>query len=297
VNLCPAAKQGNIDPNAVAIVISRQIRPFIDVSQGVADHLNDLPGLSTDIYYLDRIQETAGEEAAKKLREGAYAVFVAIGPEAAQYVWNMEFSPSANRLFAAVLNPGKNIGTPGENDCGISLNIPIDKQVQMIHEGLPAARRIGMIYDPSYNEAFFEAASQAADFLGIQLKALQVSDRKNISEVLNTNIDFLDGLWMIPDATVISETIIHYLIKACLVKKKTVIGYNRFFFDSGAALSFVFDYYQLGLQTGQMAEEMLTRGICMEEEPRFEVWLNERIFRRLEIDLPSRPPSPIKVKK
>lgn len=285
------------DLKSAAVVVSRQIRPFIDVSRGMIDLLEKESGISADIHYLDRIQETAGDEVPEKFTNGTYALLVAIGPEAARFVWKIESHPFTNKLYAAVLNPGKNISSLDENHCGISLNIPIDQQVEMIRRGLPEVRRIGIIYDPQHNEAFFEAVRQSALQSGIEFVPLRVADRKNISDVIDSGIDTIDALWVIPDATVISETIIHYLIKACLVKKKSVIGYNRFFYESGAALSFVFDYYQLGRQAGQMTAELLYRGSCGRETPRFEVWLNKRIFRRLELDLPQHPPASIRIKK
>lgn len=39
----------------------------------------------------------------------------------------------------------------------------------------------------------------------------------------------MDALWLIPDRTVISESIVKYVIKEAFLRKVPVIGYNRFF--------------------------------------------------------------------
>lgn len=282
---------------SIAVIVSRQIRPFIEVSQGVLDEVDKIPGVAADTYDLDRVRQTSGEDVPGKWLDKDYSVFLAIGPEAAQYLWKTPLPLDAVRIYAAVLNPEKNIKGLDSAHCGVSLNIPVQEQVRMIRTGLPGVERIGMIYDPRYNEAFYEAARQAAASMGMRIAPLRVNDRKSIPEVLESSLDAIDCLWMIPDATVISETIIHYVIKTCLLNEKSVIGYNRFFYESGAGLSFVFDYYRLGRQAGQMAAAVLREKACERRAPDFEVWLNRRIYEQLELELPEHPPARIKVRK
>ena len=93
----------------------------------------------------------------------------------------------------------------------------------------------------------------------------------------------VDALWLIPDRTVISESIIKYVIKESLFKVVPVIGYNRFFYESGAALAFVFNYEELGRQCAVEALKALSGGGCGKTTPFFHVWINTRVLKKLGI--------------
>ncbi|MDZ7833062.1 MAG: ABC transporter substrate binding protein [Desulfobacterales bacterium] len=278
-----------------AIVVSRQIRPFIEVLEGIRSVFKDIPGAAAETYFLDQMDEARQDQALAKFGDGGYRIFLAIGPEAAELLWNRLPAADGGKIYSVVRNPEKNISALDREQCGVPLNIPPAEQVRRIHQGLPGIERIGIIYDPAHNEAFYEAAQAAAASLGILIKPLRVNSRQSISEILRAHLDSIDCLWMIPDQTVISETIIHYVIKTCLVQGKSVIGYNKFFYESGACLSFVFDFHQIGRQTGAMVADLYQGKPCGRQTPAYEVWLNKRVCKRLETELPENPPPMIKV--
>jgi len=104
----------------------------------------------------------------------------------------------------------------------------------------------------------------------------------------------VDTIWLIPDQTVISETIIEFIMKTSLIHRTPVVGYNRFFYTSGASLSFVFNYYQLGRQSGKQAVRLLHGKSCTQQVPEFEIWLNQRVYRQLGLPLPQKLPPEFK---
>ena len=104
----------------------------------------------------------------------------------------------------------------------------------------------------------------------------------------------IDVLWLIPDRTVISESIVQHIIKEALFNRVPVIGYNRFFYESGAAFSFVFDYIELGKQTAKLAIDMLSGKACQKNNPVFHAWLNPRVISRLGIEVPEKRPTTVK---
>ena len=71
-----------------------------------------------------------------------------------------------------------------------------------------------------------------------------------------------------------------------------VIGYNKFFYESGAALAFTLDYRRIGEQTGRMAVDILSGMECKRELPTFHTWINERVIQKLGMEPPKqyRPP-------
>ena len=99
----------------------------------------------------------------------------------------------------------------------------------------------------------------------------------------------------VADATVISETVVQYMIKEALLRTIPTVGYNRFFYESGAALAFVFDYRELGRQCVGEALRILAGGKCRATPPAFEMWLNARVLRNLGETFPESPTLPLKV--
>jgi putative ABC transport system substrate-binding protein len=193
-----------------------------------------------------------------------------------------------------VLSPESVLARVGRA-CGVSLAIPIERQLDALANALPGTRRVGILYDPDLNAEFVENATQSGPKLGLRIVPLAVSSRKDIPAVLSSRWKDLDGLWLIPDRTVISESIVRYIIKETLANRVAAIGYNRFFYEAGAALAFVFDYRELGRQTGREALEVLTTGSCQPEPPIFHVWVNGRVADRLGIPIAESYGPPIEV--
>jgi putative ABC transport system substrate-binding protein len=209
-----------------------------------------------------------------------------VGPGAVRFVWDALGQAGIQKMiYTMVLNPENIIDTQMAL-CGIPLNIPLTNQLRQISEALPGIERLGLLYDPKHNAEFFAEAAHEAYQLGIKLIPLRVSDRKGIPMVLEKHWDKIHALWLIPDRTVISESIVQYLIKEGLYKKVPTIGYNRFFYESGAALAFVFDYGELGAQTGEKVLRMMQKGPCGWNPPIFHAWLNFKILKKLNIEPP-----------
>jgi putative ABC transport system substrate-binding protein len=180
--------------------------------------------------------------------------------------------------------------------CGIPFSVPIRLQLQYIAKSLPDVKRLGVLYDPQNNEALFKQASEIVPNYNIRLVKLNISSPKEITPILDEKLSDIDALWLIPDKSVISESVILYVIKEAVKKKIPIIGYNRFFYESGAAVSFIFDYEELGEQTAKLAIDMLHRNTCSENTPIFHVWLNPRVMKKLGGRMTDKESFPIEIR-
>jgi putative ABC transport system substrate-binding protein len=91
-------------------------------------------------------------------------------------------------------------------------------------------------------------------------------------------------LLLIPDPTVISASLIKYIIKDGISNRVPVIGYNRFFIQNGALMAFVYDYEQIGKETALMLREILfEKKVCRSNPAAFTVVINQRIARQFNI--------------
>jgi len=204
----------------------------------------------------------------------------AIGPEAASALWDSK--AGFKKMYAAVLDPDS-LPALSSHACGISLRIPAQTQLEKISQTFQTIKKIGLIFDPGHNQWFYDQALLAATNIGLEIIALSVNSKNQIAGVLKDNMGAMDAVWMIPDPTVISEKIIHYVIKQGLYNKRGVIGYNSFFTRSGAFFSFEFDYRALGRQAGQEMNIYLETGECRQAPPVFNTIVNEKIADKIGI--------------
>jgi putative ABC transport system substrate-binding protein len=244
------------------------------------------------VFSLEKFKGKGRSVLIQSLSGETFDLFVAVGPEAVRFASEEAALEKTPWLYTMVLNPPKVSGRT-ETACGVPLDIPAKRQLEMVAQGLTAVKRLGLLYDPRYNSEFFTKAVTEASLLDLKIVPLKVSSKKDIPTVLKQQWENIDALWLIPDQTVISESIVQYIIKDAVFKKTPVIGYNRFFYESGAAVAFVFDYEELGRQTGRLAANVLLGKACEKESPAFHVWLNLRVIDKLGLSVPEKRSPPI----
>ncbi len=266
------------EPKSIAVIVSLNIKPYAEAVEGINAALRE-KNIRSTVFFLENYTDQSNQLKNSILRDH-FQSLAAVGPEAARFIWSEFRDQNIRLLYTMVLHPEQLPEAP-KDPCGVSMSIPADMQLSEIAKTLPKIRRVGILFDPQYNHDFFKLASRYENSTSFSLLPLEVFSRKEIPQVLEKNWEKVDCLWMIPDRTIISESIIAYIIKEALLRKIPVIGYNRFFWESGAVMSFIFDYKELGRQTGNLAAEILRGKYCPETSPAFQIWLNEGVLRKL----------------
>lgn len=263
----------------VALILSQNIRPYLEAAEGINSVLKEISGAEVNLFALEKLKGKSKLTFKHRISEEEYHLIIGIGPEAAHIMEDSLADLPQPKVYSMVLLPMENIPF-----CGVSLNIPVQEQLEKIHLSLPFIKRLGLLYDPVNNSSLFLVASAYSEQVGIDIVPLSVSSKTEIPGILDSHLSEIDGIWLIPDQTVISETIIQYVTKEALFQKRPVIGYNRFFYESGAAVAFIFNYEELGRQTAEIALNLIHTGTCMNQPPMFHTWLNQRIYERLDIE-------------
>ncbi len=275
-----------VESYQIVLFVSKSIRPYVEAVDGLRDRLETSIVADVEVVMLDRYADKARIDLADRFSgKSNVDLVVSIGPEAAAFVWDALPEAGFAKIYSIILNPEKVIGNI-ESASGISLNIPPGDQLRVISRGLPSVKRIGIFYDPVYNSDFYAKAAEAALELDVDLVPLSVSSKKDIPFLLEECWDSIDCVWLIPDRTVISESIAQYIIKHSVLKKVPVVGYNQFFYDSGAAVAFVFDYKDLGRQSADLVTGVLSQKEPGRRVPVFKVWLNETVLEKLDFAIP-----------
>jgi putative ABC transport system substrate-binding protein len=267
----------------VAVVVSKRIRPYIEVLDAMVKRLEQNRSVKTEIYFLSDFENNSDYIRDEVLEKG-YTLCVAIGPEAGVLVWSMDGLYTGGKIYTAVLNP-EEFSQDSPRECGISLRIPVSVQIREITRTFPELENIGLLFDSRYNKGFYEKALTAAGQKGKKIIPLSVDSKEMIPEVLQKNWNRIDCIWLIPDETVISVKIVQYIIKQGLYHNKGVMGYNPFFISSGAFFSFEFDYKTIGIQTVERVNTYLENGFCNDTPPVFHKKINFRMTKKLGISV------------
>lgn len=276
-HLCQAEEAKK--PRKICVLVSRNIRPYRQAVVGFEKELKKRITATIDTYTLKRGRGVLQKMLKGKTGGTGYDLVLAVGPEATEYLWKIEIGDETKRVYAMVLNPP---ALPPAM-CGVPLDIPASLEIRRIKGALPTLERLGILFDPSHNDDFVRRARTEGRMAGLEIVPLRISSRRSIPSVLGGKWGDLDGLWLIPDPTVISESLVKYLIKEALSRKVPVIGYNRFFYRSGAALSFILNYEEIGKQAAGIAIKQLSGEACGAETPFFRTWLNLKVIAALGI--------------
>lgn len=273
------AAESPLEKPGFAILAMMDLRPYVEAVEGVLSVLEASGADRVDVFDLRNYSGNTKDNLKQHLNKNGYALCVAVGPEAARFAADGQVP----FVYTMILNPENVPGLAETSACGVSLRIPIRRQLAEIHEMLPEVHSVGLLFDRRYNDDFFANAGQLAGEYDLAIVPLAVASKKEIPKTLLQSWQKMDVLWFIPDETVISETLIQYINKEALLQKIPTIGFNSFFYENGSLLSFVFDYEILGRQAGELALSAVSGMPCTNASPLYDIRINERVMKRLEI--------------
>ena len=269
----------------VIIITSSDIIPYQKAIEGFKGRL---PQDTFQEYSINEDIKSQGQFVVERAIKKGGDLILAVGPQAT-YLTGRHSSPIP-KVFTMVLNPEKLLNK-NNTFPGVSLNLPIALQLEMIKSGFPKRKRIGVFYNQKLNQKTIDYTSGKALNLDLLIVGLPIASQKEIPEILNSPQFNIDILWVIPDRTVGSEKILKYLIKNMLLKNIPVVGFNEWFTEHGAILSFSLGYQAIGRQTAELAQKILREGNLAEsliQEPStVKTIVNLKIARKLNIFISS----------
>ena len=272
----------------VGLLISSDIKPFLMMVKGFEAAI-DRPSIR--IFFDENGSPYSHDPLFSRFDPSAFAAVVAVAPRALSYLNKKKWKGPL--FYSMVLNPGEYV-SKGVKLCGVSLNIFSLNQFSMIHIVLPEISRLGVIYNPENNQKWFNGASVFAKIKGITLVPLKVAKASDVGKLFSKKPE-IDALLFIPDSTVISRPLIRYIIKKSYFYSIPAIGYNRFFHESGCAVSFDIDYTAAGVQTARVVELFLEKGECRSIGPDYKILVNEKVVKTLGVKMPKKLPGNVKV--
>ncbi|MFH0727361.1 MAG: ABC transporter substrate-binding protein [Pseudomonadota bacterium] len=230
----------------VASVQSMNVAPYNEAFSG----FESVCHAENERIYLSELKEG---DIAQKIGAMGPDLILAIGPDALLAVRDLSHLPI---LYTMVLNP-EPLRKAASHITGVSINIPQEKQLDIILKALPGTTRIGLLYNPEETGSFVARSQKAAAAAGIRILAHAVKTAREVPPALTKMEATPEVLWLLPDQTVISPETVRFLFDFAIAYKIPVISFSKQYLAFGAFMSIGVDVFDLGRQTGEMANMIL----------------------------------------
>ena len=234
---------------SIALIKSYDFGPYDAAMSGFMN------ACSNDIAEYNLEGESGGSaELVENVRVDSPDLIVAIGVLAAEFAQKElgEFPV----LYVMVPKPLTH-GLTGENIGGISLDIPIEQQLNVYRSMVKGLSALGVIYDPDKSGEIVEEARDVAEQHGLALLTRVVESRKQVPAALRDLLrEDIDALWMIPDDTVVTPESFKFLLLTSFEHDLPFLAASDIFVKVGALASLTPDYMDLGRQSCELANAL-----------------------------------------
>jgi ABC-type uncharacterized transport system substrate-binding protein len=206
------------------------------------------------------VSEKDVPELRKKIAALAPKLILAVGSDALSASLKMENTPV---VFTLVLreDDSPQFRKPGT---GVDLLVSPELQMETIHEALPGVKRIGVIYNPAETGSFFMEAEKAASALGLSLVGRRAKTAADAISGIKSLEGRIDALWLIPDLSVLDYETVKYAMFFSFQRRVPVIAPSDDFVKNGALLGIGVDAFDIGVQAGQIANDIFSGRSAMD---------------------------------
>jgi putative ABC transport system substrate-binding protein len=269
----------------IVVVQSLKVKPFDDAVHGFKSHCS----APTTTILLGEPEET---ELLRSVRARKPVLILAVGAEALSRVSKITDIPV---IYLMVANPPPQ-PMEAKNITGVSMNPAPAKELTLLRQALPGARRIGLLYDPRRTGPLVERLRGSARALGFELQTREVQSAKEVPEQLQRLKSTIDAFLMVPDPTVLTPETVEHLFLFSQERRLPVISFSQKYLKMGALLSLDIDSYDMGGQAGEMANRILAGSPVPDIPPVFarqvRVNINQNVAKHLGLSLTERQFSP-----
>lgn len=211
-------------------------------------------------------------------------ILFAIGRWALSEVSHIEDIPI---VYLMVLNPAPYL-KKRKNIAGIDMLVASEKNVIYIKKYIPKAKCIGTIYNPEYSGFIFKEILDSAKKLHMCIIARKANSVRDVIHAINEMADKIDVFLMIPDVTILTPETARFMNIFFLKKMIPIVTFSKKYLDMGAFMAIYADPYDMGMQAGKLANEILQKKIKLpiQLRPQKEViMINPHVAKNLGLDI------------
>jgi putative ABC transport system substrate-binding protein len=199
-------------------------------------------------------------QIAQKFVGESPSVIVPISTPSAQAV--VSATSDIPVVFTAVTDPLgakliSNLEKPGGNVTGMSDLSPIAKHLELIHEVVPAAKKIGVPFNPGEANAvtLVNLLKEKAAPMGLEIVEAPAPKSSDVQAAAQSLVGKVDVIYVPTDNTIVSA--LEAVIGVGIDNKLPVFAGDTDSVKRGAIAAVGFDYYDVGRQTGKIVARIL----------------------------------------
>ncbi len=282
--VCSMAVAGPSPAAEVLVYLSSDAAPYRQAALGLEHEL----GTGHSI----RVRPMPEPESAVDLAAGVDAV-VGIGTPAA--VWLHHRLPAGIPFVYCMVADPAGLGLTGHpSGRGVSTDVPLKAQLDLIAEALPATRSVGVLVPAGRDgDLDLRRARAAVEAAGWKLEAVSVAPDGPFADTLKELFERrVDVIWTQPAPEIYNPATVRSLLLAALRRGIPVFGYSTAFVRAGSLLGIGLEAEWQGKQAAEiLADALRPAGGRLEAgpaaDPRFNVVVNLMVAERLDIELPT----------
>jgi putative ABC transport system substrate-binding protein len=169
-------------------------------------------------------------------------------------IYSIVGEPKATGIIESWVCSGKNI-------TGVSMKIPMEKQLEMIQKAISKVKRLGILYCTSTPQAVVtaEEANQTAKKLGMtpHLRSLHSDQLDRLPSVTGSLAKEVEAIYIPTDPFLIAEKNILKIIEVASRYRIPVISVSDDAVESGALMALHCDFREIGKQAAPMVIKIL----------------------------------------
>jgi putative tryptophan/tyrosine transport system substrate-binding protein len=245
--------------------------------------------------------DRSDHELPRRILEKRPKIVLAVGTNAVKAIRaHYERIPKHEQapvVFLQVLDPvGEGLIQSAERSgtrfAGVALTVRPQRQLSTLLDVAPAAKRVGVIYNPkdSVSLRWIEQAREDAARLGVALHEARVEQAAQIGDALRSLEGKVDALWLIPDPVCAAPDPSQRVLEFAEKHRLPVLAFAGAFVQRGALVATGVDMAEQGALAAEQVIRIL-EGESPESLPlltprRILTFYNLRTARRLNITIP-----------
>ena len=269
----------------IVIVKASEAEPYAQAEAAIrarlADHHDDLRSLL--------LKEAAEKGVGPSI--GQADVVVAVGTPAARWL-QKQLPANIKLVYCMVTNPDEAGLLAGRESWGVTLEVALDAQLQVIAQTLPRARTVGMLY-----RADTPDGKHVVDLMKSSLpptwrvEAVAVGDYPSIAVAIDAlTRKNTDIIWTTTDQKLYDTAAVRALLLAGLRTKTPVWGYSPAFVRAGALVGVGVESRSQGNQAADLVRRALD-GRCnaadkAQAPSEFQIAVNLIVAKQIGLDIP-----------
>jgi len=237
------------DGPMIVIIISSEAQAYKQVAKNFE---TELQKKHPEVQFVEIFSSNVGEELAL-LKDRQPRLVFALGSDAVRK--GRKQLTDQPMLATMILGDNSLQGSP--NATAITLDMPITKQLRVYKKILPAAKRIGVLYNPKNNQKWINKAKKIATKFGLEIVAVKVESPREISSALKSLNHRVDSILAIPDKMVYSSNTAKAVLLFSFRHRIPFVGLSSAWVKAGALYALDWDYSDLGRQSANTALKIL----------------------------------------